>query len=257
MALTDPRYADNSLVVNGSGIEIEKGSVNFGNEHSTDEPESGDKFQPDLDVTLGIRNMVDWTQFQPSFDSPELLTNMKFNWKLYGANGETIIAGRSKVLTKAMLVPVGFNAEKGQIAKFQRRAYALFSGGNNITDTSELLTPVKVSAPYKLNTVSIGGSALKSVRSASANYNHEVQWPPELEAEEIWINRSAVSGQIVVDDIDAATLARMKTGQVGDVVVGFINTAEVTSSETFTNCSVRVSSISGTQVTLDWKKLTD
>lgn len=257
MALTDPRYADNSLVVNGSGIELEKDSINFNPEHLTEEPESGDKFQPDLDVTTSIRNMVDWTQYQPTFNSPVLLTSLKFNWKLYDANGLAPTGGRSKILTKAMLVPIGFNAEKGQLAKFQRRAYAIFSGGTNITDASELLTPVKVSAPYKLNSVSIGGSALKSVRSASGNYGHEVQWPPELEPEEVYITRSASSGQIVCDDMDEATLARMKTGVTADVVVGFINTAEVTSSETFTNCSVRVSSISGKQVTLDWKKLTD
>lgn len=256
MALTDPRYADNALTVNSTSLEIETGSVSVDNEHLEELPESGDKFQPDSVIITSIRNFMDFTLYQPVFNTPALLTNCKFNWKEYDANGVSPSEGLTKILSKSTIVPISFNAEKGQLAKFQKRAYSLFSSGNSITDSTGIDTPAIVTDPYKLDSVSIGGTDLNSVRSVSGTYNHQVEWPPELEPEEIWIKKSPVSGTITVDDISEATIERLKTCEVDDIVITFINESETTSSLSFDDCAIKAN-ISGSQATISWQKLTD
>ena len=256
MALQDPRYADNALTANSTSHEIEAGSVNLSEEHLTEQPESGNKFQPDSDITTSIRNVIDFTLYQPVFNTPALLTNFKVNWKEYDANGVAPSTGIIKTFTKGTIIPVSFNAEKGSLAKFAKKVYSLFNAGNSITDSSGIDTPATVTDPYKLNSVTIGGTAVKSVRSASGNYNHSVEWPPELEPEEVWVSKSPVSGSITTDDLSEATVERLTTGEVADIVVGFVSDSGSTTNLTFTNCSIRAT-INGSQVTLDWKKLTD
>ncbi|MGB1270523.1 MAG: hypothetical protein ACPG5T_00475 [Endozoicomonas sp.] len=255
MPLNAPRYAENSLSVNAASIAVVPGSMNIGEEHLMEKPESGNNLTPDLDVTLSIRNLAEFGIYDPLFEDPEVLTGLVLNWKLYGQNAEAVTSGKSRSFAKAFLIPQGFSAEKGQLATFSHKALALFTSGNSITESTALGTRQKVDDPYHLDSVSIGGTPIKSVRSVSANYNTSYEWPPELEPEEAWITKKASSLTITLDDHDEATIARFKTGDVDDIVVTFKDESGATSTRTFNNCSIR-SGVSGGQVTLNAEQLT-